>query len=99
AQAAEKSAVSLRRYANQLLIQILAHAGEGKLNSPAVVGVGFSKDDPAPRQSRNDAAHLSFVDTRGTRELVQRLRLGRAAEQGHGAPFPEADAEFAAVAH
>ena len=44
------------------------------------------------------AAHLALVDAGGARELVERQRLARRAEQRDGAPLPQADAELAAVA-
>src|ERR1700694_5803115 len=96
-QASVERLVTLGGRADQSLVEPAPALAERELHAARVARVGRALHHPAPGEPRYDAAHLALVDAGGMREVVERKRLGRRAQQRDRAPPPPGGRGFAPV--
>src|SRR5690349_4528092 len=97
-QAAAERRVALGRRADESDVGAPPGARQRQPHAAPVARMRVATHEAATRESRDHAAHLSLVDAGRLRELHERHRLFRRAEQRERAPFPQADAELAPIA-
>ena len=80
------------------VVKPLSRRAQTEANPPSIPRVRRAQYHTPPREPRHHAAHLALVDAGGAREVAERERLLRGAEERDRAPFPQAHAELAPVA-